>query len=100
MLDGDQLRQIDDAIRQEYLSESAPWIIGYSGGKNSTAVLQMVWYALRELPEERRIREIHVLSNDTLVENPRIAEYVDSQLDAIRDALLGNPFIPAPRAAE
>jgi DNA sulfur modification protein DndC len=65
---------------------SHPWIIGYSGGKDSTLVLQLAIEAVLDLPPEHRTREIHVLSNDTLVESPVIASYVDAMLAQIGDA--------------
>jgi DNA sulfur modification protein DndC len=47
--------------------------VGYSGGKDSTAVLQIVWLALTALPAEQRVKPVHVISTDTLVENPVVA---------------------------
>ena len=38
-------------IRNLYLADDIPWVIGYSGGKDSTATLQLVWIALEELPK-------------------------------------------------
>lgn len=70
-------------IKKLYLADTVPWIIGYSGGKDSTTVLQMIFYAISTVPPEKRIKEIHVLSNDTLVENPAIVKYVDEQLEKI-----------------
>lgn len=68
-------------IQQLYLSDSLPWIIGYSGGKDSTASLQLIWRAIAELPEERRrFKPVHVISTDTLVENPVIAKWVELSL--------------------
>jgi DNA sulfur modification protein DndC len=64
-------------IQELYLSDSLPWIIGYSGGKDSTASVQLIWTAIAALPEEkRRFKPIHVISTDTLVENPVIAMWV------------------------
>ncbi|MCB9310858.1 MAG: DNA phosphorothioation system sulfurtransferase DndC [Lewinellaceae bacterium] len=74
---------IKDEIKDQYLIDSRPWIIGFSGGKDSTAVLQLVWYAIKEIPVEQRHKEIHVVCNDTLVENPRIVEWIDQNLDNI-----------------
>ncbi len=59
-------------IQKQYLADHIPWVIGFSGGKDSTTVLQMIFYALSDLPKEKLTKEIHVLSNDTLVENPVI----------------------------
>ena len=75
-----------EEIRNLYLETEAPWIIGYSGGKDSTAVLQLVWRALAELPEEHRQKSVHVISTDTLVENPIVASWVAASLDRINAA--------------
>lgn len=71
-------------IQEQYLADETPWIIGYSGGKDSTALLQLVFYALSKLPKEKLIKKVHVLSSDTLVENPAIAKYVDTQIQMIK----------------
>ena len=68
-------------IQDLYLSDALPWIIGYSGGKDSTASLQLIWLAISELPDDRRrFKPIHVISTDTLVENPVIAAWVHLSL--------------------
>ncbi len=41
-----------------YRADGIPWVIGYSGGKDSTAVLQVVWMALAGMPEEDRTKPI------------------------------------------
>lgn len=43
-----------ETIRNLYLADDIPWVIGYSGGKDSTATLQLVWLAIQELPPEDR----------------------------------------------
>lgn len=73
-------------IKEQYLEDDGnrPWIIGFSGGKDSTMLMQLVWYAVKELPEEiRNIRNIHVVCNNTLVENPKIIEYTARVLKKI-----------------
>jgi DNA sulfur modification protein DndC len=69
-----------------YLSDEIPWVIGYSGGKDSTATLQLIWSAIRELPKEQRKKVIHVISTDTLVENPIVAKWVEHSLLAMKEA--------------
>ncbi len=71
-------------IQELYLKDTIPWVIGFSGGKDSTTVLQMVFYALLGLPKRKISKEIHVLCNDTLVENPAILKFVDQQLRRIK----------------
>jgi len=75
-------------LKDQYLIDDnfRPWIIGFSGGKDSTALLQLVWLALEQIPAELRKREIHVICNDTLVENLIIQEYVDDVLQKIGQA--------------
>ena len=76
----DQYLHADDTLR--------PWIIGFSGGKDSTVLLQLVWKALKSIPAELRKRELHVVCNDTMVENPIITEYVHGVLEKIKKAAL------------
>lgn len=75
-------------IKDQYLIDDGlrPWIIGFSGGKDSTALLQLTWLALEQISSDLRKREIHVVCNDTLVENPIIQEYVDDVLQKIEQA--------------
>ncbi len=74
-----------EQIQQVYLADQIPWVVGYSGGKDSTAALQLVWTALKELPpEQRHHKAIHVISTDTLVENPIVAIWVRRSLEQIR----------------
>lgn len=80
--------QIVDEIRELYLSDAIPWIVGYSGGKDSTASLQLLWTAIASLPQTQRVKPIHVISTDTLVENPIIAGWVEVSLQQINLAAL------------
>ncbi|ABS54879.1 phosphoadenosine phosphosulfate reductase [Methanoregula boonei 6A8] len=77
------LQNIYREIREVYLSDSRPWVIGYSGGKDSTTALQLVWYAIAELPEEKRTKPVFVISSDTLVETPVIVDYLTTTLERI-----------------
>jgi DNA sulfur modification protein DndC len=69
-----------EEIRQVYRDFPHPWVIGYSGGKDSTTTLQMIWYALAELPPEQRQKPVYVISTDTLVETPVIVDYINETL--------------------
>lgn len=83
---------IIDDIREQYLENdnNIPWIIGFSGGKDSTVVLTLVWKALLSIREElgdaALTRQVYVVNNDTLVENPIITDYIVEVLDCIRTA--------------
>ncbi|MEU9642045.1 DNA phosphorothioation system sulfurtransferase DndC [Streptomyces sp. NPDC048188] len=78
--------ELTEEIRELYTADQVPWVIGYSGGKDSTAVLQLVWMALAELPAEQRTKAVHVISTDTLVENPVVAAWVSASLGTMQDA--------------
>lgn len=65
-----------------------PWIIGFSGGKDSTVLLTLVWIALRRIRENIDVpfqlkRPVYVVCNDTMVENPVIENYVEKVLVTI-----------------
>jgi DNA sulfur modification protein DndC len=82
-----QFQRITDGIIQQYQEkDDRVWVIGFSGGKDSTTLLQLVFYALRQLPVEELHRDVHVLCNDTLVENPAVVRYIDDTLEKIRTA--------------
>ena len=53
------LEDIHSEIQDVYLNYPYPWVIGYSGGKDSTTTLQLIWYAISELPEEKRDKPIY-----------------------------------------
>jgi DNA sulfur modification protein DndC len=74
-----------DEVAALYTSDEIPWVIGYSGGKDSTAALQLVWLALSRLPAERRAKPVYVISTDTLVENPIVALWVAKSLERMAD---------------
>jgi len=78
--------KIHEQIRDLYLNDEIPWVIGYSGGKDSTATLQLIWSAVAELPADKRSKPIYVISTDTLVENPVVALWVNRSLKAIQAA--------------
>jgi len=77
------VKEIYDEIRQVYLSDNRPWILGFSGGKDSTCMVQLVWHAISNLPEEKRQKKIYIISSDTLVESPKIVEQLTKTLDSM-----------------
>lgn len=90
----ENLRSLEKQIQETYLNDNLPWIVGYSGGKDSTTTLQIVWIAVSKLQKEKRQKPIYVISSDTLVETPVIVNYIDANLKKINDASkkLGLPF--------
>src|SRR5262245_50032500 len=80
------LQAIQDEIVRVYSADNRPWVIGYSGGKDSTTALQLIWYALSRLPAKERQKKVHVIASDTLVETPVIVDYIDRTLTKINEA--------------
>lgn len=82
-------RTLDDIykeIQDVYVSNQMPWVVGYSGGKDSTATLQLVWKAIAMLPVELRTKKVYVIASDTLVETPVIVDHLDQTLRRINQA--------------
>ena len=81
-----------DQVRSEYLSteQDYPWIVGFSGGKDSTLVAHLVFEALLHVPPSKRTRRVHIVSNDTLVESPLVMSHlykVQNQMKSGAEAL-------------
>ncbi|AHF06059.1 DNA phosphorothioation system sulfurtransferase DndC [Desulfitobacterium metallireducens] len=91
------IKELYEIIKNLYLEDDIPWVVGYSGGKDSTATLQLVWLALSELPLELRKRKaVHVICTDTLVESPVVAKWVEISLERMKNRAkaLDMPIIP------
>ena len=78
---------ISQQVRELYLSDEIPWVLGYSGGKDSTATLQLVWYSLQDLDPKQWHKPVHVISTDTLVENPVVALWVENSLNTMNEVV-------------
>ena len=82
------LRAATDAIRQEYLRRhNDPWVIAFSGGKDSTLLLQLTWEMLSALPNDKRHRKIYIVGNDTLVESPLVIHHLRATMEKIDVAI-------------
>ena len=68
---------------------NTPWIIGFSGGKDSTVLLTLTWIAMRLKRFWKYLeRKVYIVCNDTLVENPIITNYTQLVLKDIQVAAL------------
>ena len=83
---GTPLDNLITEIRELYLGDSRPWVVGYSGGKDSTAVLRLVYEALLGLPQERRHKPVFVVCSDTLVETPVVVGLISETLRRVQIA--------------
>lgn len=58
-------QQIKDSLRQLYLDAPRPWLVGFSGGKDSTLVAALVFDAVLSIPPEQRTKPVTILCTDT-----------------------------------
>ncbi|MCF6319798.1 MAG: DNA phosphorothioation system sulfurtransferase DndC, partial [Proteobacteria bacterium] len=89
-----RINHIIDELIDQYIIEdnNRPWIIGFSGGKDSTVMLILVWLSMlkvkNNINEKYLRREIWVVSNDTMVENPVVSQYVSKILLQIQESAI------------
>jgi DNA sulfur modification protein DndC len=84
-------------VKDEYLSDAQhyPWIVGFSGGKDSSLVAHAVFEALQAIPPSARTRPVHIVSNDTLVESPFVMAHLNKVTRQIEQAAndMGLPIV-------
>ena len=84
----DKLAVIRRELREEYLKpHSKPWIIGFSGGKDSTLLAHFVIECILSVPPDERHRAVHIVSNDTLIESPIFQGFVDRLLGRMTESI-------------
>lgn len=81
-----RISEIVEDIAQAYRSDARPWVVGFSGGKDSTALLQLTYRALKTLPRSALTKHVYVVCTDTRIEPPNILEHVDDMLARVRNA--------------
>jgi DNA sulfur modification protein DndC len=84
--DDNSINDLIDEIEFVYLSDERPWIIGYSGGKDSTVVVHLVYSMLKRLDPLKRNKNVYIVSSDTMVENPLIKDYLSDMVVSIAEA--------------
>ena len=84
----EKLRGIRQELRAEYLQpHDKPWMIGFSGGKDSTLLAHLVLECLMSVAPDERKRRVFIVSNDTLVESPIFQSFVDRLLGQLSDGV-------------
>lgn len=67
-----------DYVSRVYVESGRPWYIGFSGGKDSSAVIKLVFQALKALP--KAVSPVTIIYCDTGVEIPTIKHLVSTTL--------------------
>ncbi len=73
-------------MKAAYFAADRPWIVGFSGGKDSTALVQLLYYMLARLPADQRRKHVYVLAYDTRVEAPYISARIRKELETLQAA--------------
>lgn len=81
--EGFTLKHFIDDIQTVYCADNRPWVIGYSGGKDSSAVVTLVYLALQALDKKKRTKHVYIVASDTLVETPLVVDHVNKSLESI-----------------
>jgi len=81
----------EDVIKEimiVYNHDARPWLIGYSGGKDSTLLVSLVYEAMKRLRDAGGTlsKKVYVITSDTMVENPIVKNYMHSSSDNINKA--------------
>ena len=77
-------RNILQNLKDLYLKDSRPWLVGFSGGKDSTMVAALVFNTILSIPPGQRNKPITVISTDTRAEIPAIVEMLEGTLKRMR----------------
>ncbi|MBI5385110.1 MAG: phosphoadenosine phosphosulfate reductase family protein [Verrucomicrobia bacterium] len=83
-MSGNNFQEIRDTLRELYREDARPWLVGFSGGKDSTLVAALVFDTVLSISDEQRKKEIAVLCTDTRVEIPAIVEMIEAGLGRMR----------------
>lgn len=79
---------IKENIKNAYLDDhfNYPWIVGYSGGKDSTLVVHLIFEVLLSISPKKRKKNIYIVSNDTLVESPLVNLHMVKTISQIQES--------------
>ncbi len=76
--------EIKDSLRKLYLEDPRPWLVGFSGGKDSTMVASLIVEVVASIAEQQRKKSVSILCTDTRVEIPAMVEMVEGTLARIQ----------------
>jgi DNA sulfur modification protein DndC len=79
-MDATSYQDIKSSLRQLYLDDPRPWLVGFSGGKDSTMLASLIVEVVAGIPDGQRKKPVAVLCTGTRVEIPAIVEMVESTL--------------------
>lgn len=73
-------------LKKQFLVDNRPWVLTFSGGKDSTLVLHLTMLMLLELKKEgHNSKKVYVMSSDTGVEMPIVEIYHFSKMKQLEN---------------
>ena len=83
-MDATAYKDIKSRLQHLYTDDDRPWLVGFSGGKDSTLVAALIFEIVLSLPVEKRRKPISIVCTDTRVEIPAIVEMTEGTLRKMR----------------
>jgi DNA sulfur modification protein DndC len=80
------MNNIVEEMRELYLQDLKPWIVSFSGGKDSSLCLEYTFQMLLSLPKEKRHKQVHVLMVNTLAETPMMSGFMEKSMKYVQKA--------------
>jgi len=71
------------SLPQLYLEGERPWLVGLSGGKDSTMLASLIFDVVLSIPAEHVFRAVYRILS-TVFAIPAIAEMIEGTLDRMR----------------
>ncbi len=75
--------EIINEMKMVYRHDKRPWMIGFSGGKDSTLLCCLVFEMLMQLEPHEINKKVYIISSDTMVENPIVRDYMHDMSNKI-----------------
>ena len=81
----ERIKETKQLLKEQYLADDRPWVVTFSGGKDSSTVLHLTVEVIEELKKENKDKKtVYIVSSDTKVEMPVIDKYFFKKLDEIK----------------
>ena len=75
-------QEIKGSLQQLYLEDERPWLVGFSGGKDSTMLASLILDVVLSTPVDQPFRPVYRLLS-TVFPIPAIAEMIEGPLDCM-----------------
>lgn len=79
------IEETKQLLKEQYLADDRPWVVTFSGGKDSSTVLHLTVEVIQELKKENKdTKTVYIVSSDTRVEMPVIDKYFHKKIKELK----------------